>query len=375
MKNKKEVLILLLGLMIIGSVSCATDTVTEPELTSSPTATSTSAQATASSRIALTYDCAESMEIFVVDPDGSNLTRLTNNSVTDYWPVWSPDGSRIAFLSYFNTSTEYPYSCQNIYDLYVMDADGSNLTKLATDASIQSWSPNGQKIAFASNRDGNYEIYVINSDGSNLTRLTYNSVDDAHPVWSPDGEKIAYQSSCGRETCDPRTQPDIYVMDADGSNPKNITNDPSATDWDHSWSPDGSKIAFQHSETNSYIYMVDYDGSNLTRLTAELSDSFLPIWSPDGKKIAFTSNVVGGSYEIYVMDCDGTNLTRLTNSAGIDEYSLWSPDGQKIAFVSKRDGVHAIYVMNADGSNQTRITFNPEQRNFHDISWSPEILP
>ena len=193
-----------------------------------------------------------------------------------------------------------------------MNADGSNQTRLTNNPAIDispSFSPDGSKIAFVSNRDGNQEIYVMNADGSNQTRLTNNSAVDELPSFSGDGSKIAFRSNRDGNV-------EIYVMNADGSNQTRLTNN----------------TAFD-------------DG---------------PSFSPDGSKIAFVSARDGGD-EIYIMNADGSDQTRLTNNSPLvtDFYPSFGPDGSKIAFSSDRDGNFEIYVMNADGSNQTPLSNNP----------------
>ncbi len=285
----------------------------------------------------------ERANIYVMGADGSNQTRLTRGIEGDWSPAWSPDGNRIAFGSWRDGNLE----------IYVMDADGSNQTRLTrgmAEAWSPAWSPDGSRIAFESWRDGASDIYVMDADGSNQTRLARGMAGLWSPAWSPDGSRIAFGSWRDRNQ-------DIYVMDADGSNQTRLTQ---GQGWSTDWSPDGSKIAFQ---SNRDIYVMDADGSNQTRLTQ--AGAWSPAWSPDGSRIAFHS----GS-DVYMMDADGSNQTRLTRGMAGASPLAWSPDGRRIAFDSSRGGDLEIYVMNADGSKQTRLT--RDLANDMGPTWSPD---
>jgi Tol biopolymer transport system component len=210
------------------------------------------------------------------------------------------------------------------------------------------------KITFDSNRDGgNYDIYVMNADGSEQTRLTTDPGIDEDPNWSPDGTKIAFNSirDGNRE---------IYVMNADGSEQTRLTTDPGSDDGPD-WSPDGTKIAFRSDRDGlAEIYVMNADGSNPIRLTNNDASDVLPAWSPDGTKIAFASNRNGDIAEIYVMNADGSEQTRLTNNPAIDTTPDWSPDGEKIVFRRNLESQNPeIYIMNAaDGTEQINISNN-----------------
>jgi len=220
-------------------------------------------------------------------------------------------------------------------------------------------------IAFASQRDGDVEIYVMNANGTNQTNLTNNSAYDDSPSLSADGSKIAFHAIRFGNS-------EIYVMNANGTNQINVTNN-SADDSSPSFSPDGSKIAFiSDRDGNEEIYVMDANGSNLNRLTNNSAADSQPSFSPDGSRIAFSSNR-DGSYEIYVMDANGTNETNVTNNSAFDADPSFSPDGGKIAFSSQRDGNSEIYVMDANGSNLNRLTNHPAA----DIqpSWGGEATP
>ena len=237
------------------------------------------------------------------------------------------------------------------------------------------------RIAFSSNRDGNSEIYVMDTDGGNQRKLTNNRHGDWSPSWSPDGKRIAFVSNRDGHVIDGIPTSDIYVMDADGGNQQNLTNNPPGSDWFPSWSPDGKRIVFsarreghfenKFSITNE-IYVMDADGGNQQRLTENRKNDWNPSWSPDGKRIAFSSDRKGDivNFEIYVMDADGQNEQRLTENRVHDWFPSWSPDGKRIAFTSRRDGNDEIYVMDADGGNQRRLTHHDDSD--EDPSWSPD---
>ena len=240
-------------------------------------------------------------------------------------------------------------------EIYAMNADGTGVSRLTNHSGSDyspAWSPDRQRIAFTSNRSGEDEIYVMNADGTGVSRLTYGTGGSyqvvppgmSQPAWSPDGQRIAVSWNKWGDNLYW-----IHVMNADGTNVSQLSN--GIVDSSPSWSPDGQRIAFEsvasYSPGTADIYVVNADGSNLTRLTTHDGHDETPAWSPDGERIAFTSWRNGG-VDIYIMNADGSNQTRLTDG----REPAWSPDGQRIAFSSNRD----IYAVNADGSNQTRLT-------------------
>jgi|GEM_PF-1656784 len=261
-------------------------------------------------------------EIYVMNPDGSNQTRLTNSSTSETRPAFSPDGAKIAFVKDFKS-------------IFVMNADGTGQTQIFDGASagfssitsFANWSPDGKKLVFNGllNNSNGADIYVINSDGSGLTQLTTDPADDSSPSWSPDGTKIAFATI--RDRVPNEINYEIYVMNADGSNQTRITNN---TKFDHSpaWSPDGSRIAFTSQRDDNFeVYVMNADGSNQTRLTNDGEQDSDPKWSPDGTKIAFLSSREKRFGEIWVMNPDGTGLHNLTNADGFDMDPSWQNAG------------------------------------------------
>ena len=232
------------------------------------------------SKIAFSSDRdGNSLAIYVMNAaDGTNTTRLTYNPVDhdkDRDSRWSPDGKKIAFASSFRDVSGHDLKGE----IYVMNADGTNTTRLTNNIDFDrspSWSPDGEKIAFTSDRDGNTEIYVMNAaDGSGQTNISNSPAREYYPSWSPDGEKIAFVSDRDGNT-------EIYVMNAaDGTNTTRLTYI-SAIDDEPRWSPDGEKIAFTSDrDGNTEIYVMNAtDGSDVARLTYNPTTDSHPDWAP-----------------------------------------------------------------------------------------------
>jgi Tol biopolymer transport system component len=219
------------------------------------------------------------------------------------------------------------------------------------------------RIAFVSDRDGDPEIYVINADGSGVARLTNSPGGDYHPAWSPDGRRIAFYSERDGNA-------EIYAMNADGSGITRLTNH-SADDYDPSWSPDGTRIAFHthRYNQNPMVAVMNADGSGVEQLTPVSVGGWSPVWSPDGTQIVFNSSP-GTDRDIYLVSVDGSGINNLTDGHGDDWWPDWSPDGEQIVFHSVRDGNFEIYVISPDGEALTRVTDNPAGD--YDAGWSPD---
>jgi len=257
------------------------------------------------------------VDIFVVGAGGCSPKQLTNDSRSNYSPAWSPDGTKVAFISSSAGSS-------GTGDIYVMNFDGSDQTLLKASPDVfmgccadPAWSPDGSRIAFsrvATDEIVVYEIFVMDADGTNTTRLTHALAGAQEPAWSPDGTKIAFTANS--ELGGSR---EIYLMNADGSNPIPLTNTP-GEDSSPAWSPDGTRIAFASSTsdlTESEIHIMNADGSGRIEVTdssiAGAYGATSPEWSPDGSRIAFArvDEVFQVPFGVYVMDADGNNQSRL----------------------------------------------------------------
>ena len=222
----------------------------------------------------------------------------------------------------------------------------------------------GGVIAFVSDREGSQDIFIMNADGSDQRQLTKATSNDGWPSWSPEGARIVFHSIKSGGSS-------LKTLDVLNGETSQVPVDRAGNKWEPAWSHDGKWIAFSNQPRNGFgnIYHVDPSGHNLLRLTTTSSTDGGPVWSPDDSKMAFYSDR-DGNMEVYVMNADGSDQRRLTEDPAEDIVWDWSPDGAKISFASNRDGNYEIYVMNADGSNQLRLTNHPGDDMYP--SWSPD---
>lgn len=261
-------------------------------------------------------------QIFLINQDGTRrepLIKLDKNQfgypISTGGASWSPDGTAITFNG-------------NVTSLglaiYTINSDGSGLKQLTNlkntgEYNISpTWSPDGKKIAFVSERDGGREIYVMNTDGSLQTRLTTALGNADSPAWSPDGSQIAFVSRR-----DGRDQ--IYLMKPDGSNQYKLINS-DTFDRNPTWSPDSSSIAF---DRGGEIFVVTFDGKlrKVFSLTSSMG-GFDPSWSPDGLALAFTGDGIFRT-EIFTVEISTGKLTRVTENTFDDQQANWQPYSQK----------------------------------------------
>ena len=262
--------------------------------------------------------------VLLVNADGSGQRNLTREWGLDRLPVWSSDGKKIAFVS------NRDVKCRG--EIYVMNADGHGLRRLTRNGladALPMWSPNGTQIAFLRfsvppacggwARDPGPNVYVMNADGTRQRRLAR-----GYPsAWSADGRKIAFTG--------PDDRPGMYVMNADGSAQRrlNTVRFPGRLDGGSAaWSPDGQKILFVRARPGARakvndIYVMNADGSGQRKLTERGHD---PRWSPDGTRISFVTNR-DGNVELYVMNADGSGQVNVSQTPLQDERShSWSPE-------------------------------------------------
>ena len=252
-------------------------------------------------------------KIFVTNVDGGGQRRLTRTAGYQGSPAWSPDGRKITFARY----------SRRLLETYVVNTDGTGLRRLTRNGAgnlAAVWSPDGRRIAYVG-RDGNSEIYVINADGTEQQRLTHNTMRDSGPVWSPDGRRIAFESNW-----------QVWVMNADGSAQRRLTRN-GARNVSPAWSPDGQRIAFERRigrdqygscsrcgrAANFEVHVINADGTKERTLAKEGGQ---PSWSPDGTKIAFEKRS-----DLYVMNADGSGRRLLTHGSRRESRPVWSPAG------------------------------------------------
>jgi Tol biopolymer transport system component len=307
-----------------------------------------------------------------------NAGNNNNSPATDQRGVARPQGGTTDIGSYESGVISPPFgkivfeSTQDgNREIYSMNADFTNQTRLTDDLADDrspKWSPDGTKILFQSNRDGSFsEIYTMNADGSNPVRLTINSIQDQYPDWSPDGSKIVFVRGNSLPS-------EIWTMDANGLNQVQITGSSANSllgETEPSWSPDGLRIAFSanpNSGQGPEIYTMNTDGTNQNRLTFDPATDSYPVWSPDGNSIAYTNDSSGAHTNL--LDVASLNIQIVSNPNNPFAYApAWSPDGTKLTHYNSLGN---IYIIDAGGENGL-MTFAPSNLVPEGIVVAPQL--
>jgi Tol biopolymer transport system component len=290
--------LLLVAVGSIAAVWWSTQGTTNTTPTASASGTDVpNATSASGGRIAFVMGVIETAELYVMDANSGVVQQLTQNTVLDAEPAWSPDGTQIVFHRQDGADT----------NLYIINADGSNERALTTDGGASpAWSPNGRQIAY--NSDG--DLYLINADGTDDTQLTYFDENTYWPTWSPDGRQLAFHRDDDDGTY-------LYTLDLSTDEATRLA---LAGQSPPVWSPLAGQITFEGSDSGERaIYQIDVDGQNLRSLT----DGFLPSWSADGQQLAFVNDSENGDWNLYVMNADGSALRQITPNGGAEP--AWSP--------------------------------------------------
>lgn len=233
---------------------------------------------------------------------------LLENVASDYL-AWSPLNGPWVYVQFLLNSTHiYSISRDGREARLLIDWDSFNLTP--------SLSPDGTRMLFQSNQEGDAELYIMQLADGRVTQITANDSYDGDPAWSPDGTRIVFRSN--RDGIN-----DLYIMQADGTGLRRLTFNQL---WKErpSWSPDGGRIAFSAYRRNNWeIHVVDVSGENYRALTDSPSRDYRPGWSPDGRRIVFESNRERGQNRIFIMDADGRNVHRLSSVPNYSFSPVW----------------------------------------------------
>lgn len=321
-------------------------------------------------------------EVHVVYDNGE-IKQLTDHKVKTLTPDWSPDGKYIVYSANIQGGERFDLRVVDMTDpLKPKDQDLTG-KPLGTKLNVPIFAPQGDPrilvysqelpqvaswdIGFLTLEKGDKPgelVNITNAEGEGVNK-------DQGGTWSPDGTKIVFESN--RDLIDDKSQFDIFIADAEGrgagKNQINLTNHIATDEWAR-FSPDGQQVVFQSNrDGNTELYVIGIDGNNLTRLTNHEKTDRRPQWSTGG--ILFETQR-DGNWEIYRMDPDGNNKVNLSNHEKGDNAAIWSPKGKRILFESKRDGKREVYTMDANGGGMKNLSNNPGGNDTYP-RWNPQF--
>ncbi len=276
--------------------------------------------------------------IYLINPDGSGLRRLTTSDFEEAYPAWSPDGTQLAFQARARAGAEV---VPGAWTLAVADvAAGSALLLLPGER--PAWSPDGTQLVFQRGAVGSTGLLLLALSSGMERPLTGGVVEAREPAWSPDGRSIAYRARLPGEVWQ------VWLVNADGTTPRALTafaSDAGA----FAWSPDGTQLAVERAGD---ILLVNVADGSQRHLTGSAAYDQTPAWSPTGSDLVFAAG-----WDLFRVAAVGSSAARnLTAHPDYDLFPAWSPDGAQIAFQSYREGNWEIYVMDADSCNLRRLT-------------------
>jgi TolB protein len=271
----------------------------------------------------------------------------------NYAPTWSPDSQKIAFYS----------TRDGDWEIYVIESDGSQLARLTNSPGYDgepSWSTDGNKIAFASDRDGDSEIFIMNADGSNVVQVTHNNHPDDDPEWSPVDDEVLYRSSRGESWY-------LYSISSDGTKNRQLSS--IATAGRASWSRDGQEIVFvvDH-ESRQAIRRISRNGEEIALVFTRHEYPGNPSFASGRNVLLYDAHTDGiaasgdGNWELWSVTLDGATSKRLTANDTDDWGGQWSPDGAQLVFAGGglNNRGYDIFVADASGDKVQRLTHRPD---------------
>ncbi len=292
-------------------------------------------------------------DIYLMDTGRELSVNLTRNRAEDDWPVWSPDGGRIAFVS--NRAGDY--------GIYVMGSSGSAPARIgeATTKGSLSWSPDGSALVFTDYAD--YGLKIIDVDTGEIEDRFFRVASAIEPVWSPDGTQIAFVSLRDRNA-------EVYVVDANGGEARNLSRNRGADD-DPAWSPDGRWLAFQTERTGfQQIYLAEVSSGAVRGLTEDSGSDEGFAWSADGARVVVSRSArFAGVNQLLVVDIATGEAEAVYTSRSRLRSPVWSADGRYIAFIAAIDNGMDMFRLELETGALRRLTYNrtAEAR----LGWQP----